>query len=158
MAESIITPHLNTEILVESTPTLIASGRTVFGLNDTVPVENYESKFYYNILPFKVKDIVSAGGSGEFICYWTIDNRLLFSGYIYERNDNYFIRYHIPKEKEYINDKLSELFEFKWKDFIKNKLLEKVNLQSTRPFQTIYNIKKVYALDGDSTTINQSIN
>ncbi|KAL9645490.1 hypothetical protein ABK040_000556 [Willaertia magna] len=152
MAESTITPHLNTEILVDSTPTLIASGRTVFGLNDTIPVENYESKFYYNILPFKVKNIVSVGGSGEFICCWTIDNRLLFSGYIYERNDdNYFIKYHIPKEKEYINDKLSELFEFKWKDFVNNK----VNLQSTRPFQTInnINIKKVYALDGDCIII-----
>ncbi|KAL9645480.1 hypothetical protein ABK040_000546 [Willaertia magna] len=101
MAES-TTITQNTEVPVNSTPTLIASvyGRKVFGLNDTVPVENYQSEFYYNILPFKVKEIVSAGGSGEFICYWTTDNRLLFSGYIYERNDdNYFIRYHIPKRK-----------------------------------------------------------
>ncbi|KAL9654173.1 hypothetical protein ABK040_000758 [Willaertia magna] len=155
MAES-TTITQNTEIpsINDSTPTLIASvyGRKVFGLDDTVPIDNYKEAFYYNILPFKVKEIISAGGNGEYICYWTIDDRLLFSGFLSERSNHYFNRHFFTKEQKQINNKLSDVFEFNWKDFIKNKLLEKVNLQSTttRPFHTI---KKVYALDGDCIII-----
>ncbi|KAL9654171.1 hypothetical protein ABK040_000756 [Willaertia magna] len=139
MAES-TTITQNTEVPVNSTPTLIASvyGRKVFGLNDTVPVENYQSEFYYNILPFKVKEII--------IDYCFLDI------FMKEMMITILLDITFQKEKEYINDKLSELFEFKWKDFVNNKLLEKVNLQSTttRPFQTI---KNVYALDGDCIII-----
>ncbi|KAL9648556.1 hypothetical protein ABK040_012215 [Willaertia magna] len=68
----------------DSTPTLIASAsrRKVFGLNSGIPSNDYCHTFYYNILPFKVKEIVSAGGEGEYICYWTVDDRLLFSGFL----------------------------------------------------------------------------
>ncbi|KAL9645515.1 hypothetical protein ABK040_000580 [Willaertia magna] len=113
---------------IDSTPTLIASdfGDKVFGLSYNIKSDLYRYNFYYNLLPFKVKDIVSAGVTGDkFICYWTTDDELLFSGYMSERCDNYFFKYNVPKDKVYINGNMNKLFEFKWKIFLQNKLNQK---------------------------------
>ncbi|KAL9654175.1 hypothetical protein ABK040_000759 [Willaertia magna] len=131
----------------DSTPTLIAkeSGKEVFGLNNTINSDLYGKDFYYNILPFKVKEILSTGGGGEYICYWTSDDKLLFSGYLNDKNfgeqcHNYFFKYNLTFKEKYINENMTELFEFKWKDFINNKLTTTIKNDFTK-------IKKVYILN-----------
>ncbi|KAL9649796.1 hypothetical protein ABK040_009610 [Willaertia magna] len=131
----------NNEIPAYPTPTLIASakGRPIFGLNRFISTNSYCDRFYANILPFKVKEImVMSAGWEECICYWTTDDRLLFSGiYFFEENkSNYVYKYNLTNEHKCINENMTELFEFKWKDFIKNKLSRKINNSN--------NIKQVY--------------
>ncbi|KAL9645067.1 hypothetical protein ABK040_004559 [Willaertia magna] len=128
----------NSVPLTDPTPTLIASvyGRKVFGLSNSVPTNKYRDDFYYNVLPFKVKEIKSAGGNGEYFCYWTIDDKLLFSGFIDEKKSNYLYKYNVPKENKYLNENMKEIFEFKWKDFVKNKISNK-----------IYSFKQIYLLN-----------
>ncbi|KAL9658393.1 hypothetical protein ABK040_015713 [Willaertia magna] len=138
----------NATLRADATPTLIASvnGRKVFGLSDSIPINTYSDNFYYNILPFKVKEIKSAGGVGEFICYWTSDNKLLFSGLLKKESD-YFYKYNIPNEYKDINENMNDLFEFNWQKYVKRNISNEINT-----FKQIYLLNNyciIIQLDND---------